>query len=313
MMMGWVTKVATFTAVLCAGTMASGGEAHAAGYTETEYPIVLAHGASGFDSLFGVIDYWYGIEGALQQGGATVFVTEVSQFEQTAARGAQLLAQVEEIVALTGSPRVNLVGHSHGGLDIRWVASQRPDLVASVTSVGSPHQGAELADVLRDTLQSGSFAESVLAGLAGGLGSLLALLSGTWNPQDPVAALESLSSDGMATFNAAHPQGLPATWCGEGPAVVDGVHYFSWTGDRPLTNIFDVSDATLGLTSLVYSEANDGLVGKCSAHLGTVIRDDYDQNHLDEVNQALGLVHWWSANPTTLFRQHANRLKNLGL
>ncbi|MEX1364034.1 MAG: triacylglycerol lipase [Nannocystaceae bacterium] len=288
-------------------------DVHAAGYTETEYPIILAHGMSGFDSLFGVVDYWPGIVWALEQDGAEVFVTEVSQFNDTAVRGQQLLDQVEEIVALTGSPKVNLIGHSHGGLDIRWVAAQRPDLVASVTSVGSPHQGAELADFVRTLVIEDSFGESILGGLAGGLGSLLALLSGASNPQDPIAGLEALTSDGQAQFNAVYPQGLPASPCGDGPAVVDGVRYFSWSGTRPLTNVFDVSDGLLGLTSLVYSEDNDGLVGQCSSHLGTVIRDDYQQNHLDEVNLVFGLVHWFSVNPKTLYRQHANRLKNLGL
>ena len=37
-------------------------------YTKTKYPIVLAHGAAGFDSLFGVLDYWYGIPSALDDG-----------------------------------------------------------------------------------------------------------------------------------------------------------------------------------------------------------------------------------------------------
>jgi len=31
------------------------------------------------------------------------------------------------------------------------------------------------------------------------------------------------------------------------------------------------------------------------------------------VNQILGLTSWFEANPTSLFRAHANRLKNLGL
>jgi triacylglycerol lipase len=80
-----------------------------------------------------------------------------------------------------------------------------------------------------------------------------------------------------------------------------------------LTNALDVSDGLLGLTSLFYPEANDGLVGRCSSHLGDVIRDDYFQNHLDEVNQVLGLVSIFESNPKTLFRNQANRLKNLGL
>jgi triacylglycerol lipase len=54
-------------------------------------------------------------------------------------------------------------------------------------------------------------------------------------------------------------------------------------------------------------------VASCSTHLGRVIRDDYALNHLDEVNQTVGLVNLFETNPVTLFRQHANRLKNLGL
>lgn len=41
-----------------------------------------------------------------------------------------------------------------------------------------------------------------------------------------------------------------------------------------------------------------------------VIRDDYRMNHLDEVNQVLGLHDIWSTDPVTLYRQQANRLKN---
>ena len=63
----------------------------------------------------------------------------------------------------------------------------------------------------------------------------------------------------------------------------------------------------------MYPEANDGLVGRCSSHLGTVVRDNYFQNHLDEVNQILGLVSIFETSPPTLFRDHANRLKNAGL
>ncbi|MEM1182429.1 MAG: triacylglycerol lipase [Acidobacteriota bacterium] len=283
-----------------------------AGYTETENPIVLAHGMAGFDALFGVVDYFNGIVGALRSGGAEVYVTEVSAFNSTEQRGQQLLEQVEEIVAITGRP-VNLIGHSHGGLDVRYVAAVRPDLVASVTSVGSPHKGAELATFLRDNLTSGGFSEDVISFFADSLGVILGLLSGTTNPQDSVAGLESLSAAGAAAYNAAYPQGIPTSACGEGAAVVNGVRYYSWSGTRPLTNLLDISDPALGLASLFYSEPNDGLVGRCSSHLGDVIRDNYRMNHLDEVNQVFGLVYWFEANPKSVFRAHANRLKNAGL
>ena len=280
---------------------------------KTKYPIVLAHGAAGFDELFGVVEYWYGIPSALRSKGATVFVTEVSQLNSTEVRGEQLLAQVETIVAITGKSKVNLIGHSHGGLDVRYVASVRPDLVASVTTVGTPHQGADLADYLSENFEDGSFSQSVLNFFAETLGTVIGLLSGSTNPQDGLAALESLSSAGVATFNAAHPEGLPGSACGEGAFSVNGVRYFSWSGTGVLTNVFDLGDPALGLTSLFYGESNDGLVGRCSSHLGDVIRDNYFQNHLDEVNQLFGLVSIFTSNPKTLYKNHANRLKGLGL
>lgn len=282
-------------------------------YTKTKYPIVLAHGLGGFDELFGVYDYWFGIPNALRDGGAKVYVTEVSQLNATEARGEQLIDQIEQIVAISGKPKVNLIGHSHGGLDVRYVAAVRPDLVASVTSVGSPHKGADLANFLRANVQGGSFTESVLSFFANSLGTLLGLLAGTSNPQDAIAALDSLTTAGLTTFNAQYPQGVPTSACGSGASTVGGIRYYSWSGTGVLTNVLDVSDGPLGLTSLVYSESNDGLVGRCSSHLGSVIRDNYFHNHLDEVNQILGLVSIFESNPTEVFRAHANRLKNAGL
>jgi triacylglycerol lipase len=284
------------------------------GYTQTKYPIVLAHGMLGFDSILGV-DYWYGIPGALRSDGAKVYVAEVSQLNTTEARGEELLAQVEEIVAISGKPKVNLIGHSHGGPTIRYVAAVRPQLVASATSVGAPHKGSATADFIRQ-VPPGSAGEALLAGIVNGLGSLINFLSGSSssNPQNALGALESLNSAGAARFNAKYPQGLPTTACGEGAYSVNGVRYYSWSGTSPLTHLLDPSDALLGATSLTFNgEANDGLVGRCSSHLGKVIRDNYRMNHLDEVNQTFGLTSWFETDPVTVYRQHANRLKNDGL
>ncbi|MBL4834057.1 MAG: triacylglycerol lipase [Pseudomonas sp.] len=289
------------------------GPAHA-NYTQTKYPIVLTHGMLGFDKLLGV-NYWYGVPSALRSGGATVYSTSVSQLDTSEKRGEQLLAQVENIVAISGKRKVNLIGHSHGGPTVRYVAAVRPDLVASVTSVGAPHKGSKAADFIRN-VPEGSAGEAMLAGIVNGLGGLINFLSGsnTTSPQNALGALESLNSAGAARFNARFPQGLPTSACGQGAYSVNGVRYYSWSGTSPLTNVFDVSDALLGATSLTFGfEANDGLVGRCSSHLGMVIRDNYRMNHLDEVNQVFGLTSIFETNPTSVYRQHANRLRNAGL
>ncbi|MFZ6862308.1 lipase family alpha/beta hydrolase [Undibacterium sp. Ji67W] len=289
-------------------------QAWATGYTGTKYPIVLVHGLFGFDNI-GPVEYFYGIPEALRADGAKVFITQVSAANSTEVRGEQLLAEVQRILAVTGASKVNLIGHSHGGPTTRYVASVRPDLVASVTSVGGVNKGSKVADFLLGVAPPGSYSNAVVVSLSNGLASLISFLSGQPKlPQNALNAANSLSTAGSLKFNAAHPQGVPASACGEGAYQVNGVSYYSWSGAQPATNILDVSDPALVLTSLAFAgEKNDGLVGSCSSHLGKVIRDDYGMNHLDEVNQFIGLVNIFETNPVTVYRQQANRLKNSGL
>ncbi|MES2818994.1 MAG: triacylglycerol lipase, partial [Pseudomonadota bacterium] len=231
------------------------------------------------------------------------------------ARGEELLEQVEDIVAISGKAKVNLIGHSHGGPTIRYVAAVRPQLIASATSVGAPHKGSATADFIRQ-VPPGSAGEVLLAGIVNGLGSLINFLSGSssTSPQNALGSLESLNSVGAAAFNAKYPQAIPTSACGEGAYSVNGVRYYSWSGTSPLTNFLDVSDLLTGAASLTFNgEANDGLVGRCSSHMGKVIRDNYRMNHLDEVNQTFGLTSLFETDPVTVYRQHANRLKNDGL
>ncbi len=310
-MTGFIRRALRGLAFACASLALLHG-AHAGTSTQTRYPIVLVHGLFGFDSALGV-DYFYGIPEALRRDGAKVYVAQVSAANSTEVRGEQLLAQVKNILALTGAPKVNLIGHSHGGPTTRYVAGVAPQLVASVTSVGGVNRGSRVADIVRGVAPAGSVSESVANAAAKALVTLINLASGgTSLPQMPTAALDSLTTAGSAKFNQRFPAGVPTSGCGDGAESVNGVRYYSWTGTKTLTNVFDVSDAPLAVLGLVFGEANDGLVSACSARLGKHL-GDYSQNHLDEVNQVLGLRDWFATDPVTVYRQHANRLKNQGL
>lgn len=283
-------------------------------YTRTQYPIVLVHGLFGFDSILGVYDYWYGIGDELKAGGATVYTASVSAANSSEVRGEQLIRDLDRLRAITGKRKFNLLGHSHGGPTIRYVASVRPDLVASATLVGAPNLGSPVADGVSNTLPAGSPLRSLVAGFVNAFAGFIGALSGNLDPQDSLGALGSLNSAGARTFNARHPQGMPTTSCGSGAAEVNGVRYYSMGGTRVLTNVLDIGDAALGAGGLFFGfEQNDGLVGRCSSHWGTVLRDDYPWNHLDEVNQFLGLRGLFTPDPRAVYRAHANRLKNLGL
>ncbi len=172
----------------------------ALGYTQTRYPIVLVHGLFGFDNV-GPVEYFYGIPSALRSGGARVYTTSVSAANSTEVRGEQLLTQVKQIVAATGAGKVNLIGHSHGGPTSRYVASIRPDLVASVSTVAGVNKGSKVADILL------GWVPNVGSALSGALASMISLLSGgAGMPQNGRAALVSLSTSGTAAFNARHPR-----------------------------------------------------------------------------------------------------------
>lgn len=283
------------------------------GYTQTRYPIVLVHGFLGA-SMFGPVDYFYGIVDALRQGGAVVYAPSVSAANSSEVRGEQLLRYLQSLQAAYGYTKFNLVGHSQGGTTARYVAAVAPQLVASVTTVGTAHAGTKVADALIATTTSTG--TTALVGVLGTAAvSFISALGG--NPQlsqDFLAALKANSTAGQVQFNAKYPQGAPTTACGTGPAVVNGIRYDSLGGAAVLTNPLDISDPVLLAGSSFYgTERNDGVVGQCSNHWGTVLRDDYPWNHLDEINQVFGLRSVFSPDPVAVYRAQANRLKSFGL
>jgi triacylglycerol lipase len=288
------------------------------------YPIVLVPGMLGFIRLV-LYPYWYGIISALRQGGAVVFAVQVSPLNSSEVRGEQLLARIEEILRETGAGKVNLIGHSQGSLTARYAAAKRPDWVASVTSVAGPNHGSELADYLHKHYPHDSAAGRLMTFLLRMIAALMSLLeTGYRGPKFPVdvhASHHALTTEGVALFNQRYPQGLPETWGGQGPEEVNGVRYYSWSGTLQPgktdsgRNVFDGTNRSCRLFAKTFvREAGhcDGMVGRYSSHLGTVIGDEYPLDHFDIVNQSLGLV-GKGAEPIRLFVEHAARLNAAGL
>ncbi|WP_257230112.1 triacylglycerol lipase [Acinetobacter sp. YH12049] len=314
--------MATSAAIASTQSQAAAGLQHvtansSASYAKTKYPIVFTHGMFGFTRIgfdsFGM-DYFYQILPDLARNGANTFAAQVSPLESTEVRGEQLLSQVEEVLALTGQPKVNLIGHSHGGPTTRYIAAIKPEYVASVTGVAGTYRGSLVADKIQ--------ANKTINSVFGVLGDQLLAPIITWAegnsslPNSVDASLTAISEKGSAEFNAKFPTAALAANCNQSGAKVDnGVYYYSWTGTAQTTNVLDVLDTVISqLAPLAYGNRdNDGLVGRCSTHIGQVIRDDYNHNHLDEVNMVFGLRSLFSPDPVALYRQHANRLKLQGL
>ncbi len=112
------------------------------------YPIVLAHGAFGFDQikLAGRRHvYFRGVPERLRAMGIEVHRPRVPAVGSVVVRAEKLAAAVRALPAR----KVNLIAHSMGGLDARYAICQLglADRVASLTTIGTPHLGTPLADL----------------------------------------------------------------------------------------------------------------------------------------------------------------------
>ena len=263
------------------------------------YPIVLAHGFFGFEEFAGVdfATYFYGVKEHLATRGETlVFTPAVDPFNDSTYRGAQLVQRIEEILATTGHAKVNIVGHSQGGLDARVVAHDRPDLVASVVTVATPHQGTPIADIVLELV-----ADPNAQGFIDWLVKMAA--APLYDQAGKETALSKpmhlFSEPGIAAFNEKYTDRA-------------GVLYFSLTGRTdwhlgtadckandppPFVSQFaletDPVDPALSLTEAMLDGGfgnpypNDGLVRVQDAKWGTFL-GCVPADHLDQIGHLFG-------------------------
>lgn len=285
-------------------------------YAKTKYPIVMTHGWLGWSRIGNDsfnIDYWFQILPDMARNGATVFAAQLSPANTTEIRGEQLIAQVEDIIAITGKDKVNLIGHSHGGPTVRYVAAVKPAYVASVTGVGGTFRGSKVADDIQNNKGTRIFM-NILGDYI--VAPLISWAQGNPDlPNDFDASMKSLSEADSADFNRRFPTTALASNCNQSGAKVDqGIYYYSWGGTAQMTNLLDIDTILMQLGPLSYgNKDNDGMVARCSTHHGQVIRDNYNLNHTDLANMMFGLKGLFAQDPVALFRQHANRLKLEGL
>ncbi len=115
---------------------------------KTKYPILMLHGI--FFRDFKYFDYWGRVPKELIINGARVFYGEQQSSASVYSCGDEVARKIREIVKTTGAEKVNIIAHSKGGLDAR-AAMTDPEIagmVASLTTINTPHRGCEFADYL---------------------------------------------------------------------------------------------------------------------------------------------------------------------
>lgn len=122
---------------------------------QLKYPIVLIHGL-GARSSYGPIEYFYKLPKVLREAKNQVFIANLTPWHTIEHRAEQLRTQ---IVTQFPEGKVNLLGHSMGGLDARLLISklQFSQRIASLTTIGTPHRGTSVGDVALGILPDKTF------------------------------------------------------------------------------------------------------------------------------------------------------------
>jgi triacylglycerol lipase len=114
-----------------------------------QYPIVLVHGIDAHDRTDNAI-FWGRIPEVLTTGGEQVFFGNTDAWGDYETNALLLGKTVENILSETGKEKVNIIAHSKGGIDSRFLIWKHDfgDKVASLTTICTPHHGSEIADII---------------------------------------------------------------------------------------------------------------------------------------------------------------------
>lgn len=115
----------------------------------TRYPILLVHGVGFRD--FHYFNYWGRIPRELVRNGARVYYGHQEAWGCVEDNAWILREKIYEIKRETGCGKVNIIAHSKGGLDSRYLISglHMEEDVATLTTINTPHRGSALVDFLK--------------------------------------------------------------------------------------------------------------------------------------------------------------------
>lgn len=244
-----------------ANTPSGSGKPDDANRCNTKYPIVMLHGIGYRDDMF-IKASWGRIPDVLRAAGARVFLGGLDAWNSHENNAAMLKPKIEAILAETGAAKVNLIGHSKGGLEGRYLISKLDmgTKVASLTTLCTPHRGTAVADWLGGDLSNrlGMMGFNMLRLMTQKLGfkafDLVARITGDKRPEAGMA-LKELTRAYLEEFNKTVPD-------------APGVYYQSYGAAMKQASDDPVFAASYLLLLLQKAGENDGMVPVDSCRWG---------------------------------------------
>ena len=113
-----------------------------------KYPIILVHGL--MVRHFKRFRAFGKIERELSEDGHDVYVATHDGFGSIETNALQLREYISGVLERTGAPKVHLIAHSKGGLDLKYMIKNygMAEKIATFTTLSTPHRGSPIASYI---------------------------------------------------------------------------------------------------------------------------------------------------------------------
>ncbi|MDZ4701818.1 MAG: alpha/beta fold hydrolase [Rhodothermales bacterium] len=258
------------------------------------YPVVMMHGF-GMVAALRRNGHLYDFAMDLRSRGVLAFAPNVPPYNPVPVRAAIWKDRLQQILERTGAEKVNLIAHSMGGLDARFLISREGfnDRVASLVTVATPHHGSAIASFLLDQPDR---LRIWLADLANWLGT---------------NTMREVEADFLTTVTDLAPAYMQDTF---NRTVLDApdVRYWSFAARAGKGTGMGISPFLRPLNAILYGREgiNDGFVSVESARWGECL-GILDADHAQQLGIQFPSRNSFDA--FALYRQIAEMLSEKGL
>jgi len=117
-----------------------------------KYPVLMIHGCGFRDKILGIISYWGRLPKLMKKNGVKVYCGGTDAWGAIESNAQKIKAKIENTAEKDGVEKFNIIAHSRGGLEARYLISslKLSNMIASLTTISTPHRGVKAMNIALD-------------------------------------------------------------------------------------------------------------------------------------------------------------------